>query len=178
MRRRIGCLMLSVIAITSMNARKLAAQAVLGKIYVFASKLSPPKYPPLARTARISGDVKLELQLRQDGTVSSVRVISGHPLLAPAAIESAKASQFTCDNNCVLPSTYVLTYTFGFREDGDCGGVKVGRRSPRCLYLWKCKTWYEDHTRPAVIIESRDRVTVGADTACVEPDAASKRNQK
>jgi TonB family protein len=158
-----------------LDAWKALAQDVHGDVYVEDAELSPPKYPPLARTARISGDVKLELQLRPDGTVSSVRVISGHPLLAPAAVESAKGSRFTC-YNCVMPSSYIFTYTFGFREDGDCTVVTL--RAPRCLYLWRCgPTQYKNGLRPPVIIHSKDRITVGADNVCVETDAATNHKQ-
>jgi outer membrane biosynthesis protein TonB len=43
--------------------------------------LSPPLYPPLARQARIMGDVKLRIGIRRDGTVATADVISGHPML-------------------------------------------------------------------------------------------------
>ena len=46
----------------------------------------PPSYPPLARQARISGLVLLEANISVDGTIENVRVITGHPLLAPAAV--------------------------------------------------------------------------------------------
>src|SRR6266849_252685 len=60
------------------------------------AKLHPPTFPPLANQARIAGDVELELGIRQDGSVESATVVSGHPLLAQAAMESAKLSQFQC----------------------------------------------------------------------------------
>jgi TonB family protein len=49
-----------------------------------------PVYPPLARQARIQGVVTLKAYIRKDGNVMNLEVISGHPLLAPAAIEAAK----------------------------------------------------------------------------------------
>lgn len=50
-----------------------------------------PKYPPLARAARIEGEVRLEFVLDRDGNPSSVTVISGHPTLAPATVETVKS---------------------------------------------------------------------------------------
>jgi len=172
--RRSRCALIAMVAIgfSVIAVQMILAQTPQHEIYVEPAELSPPKYPPLARTARISGDVKLELQLRPDETVSSVRVLSGRPILAPAAVESAKASRFAC-YGCVLPATYTVTYTFGFRQDGGCNSVRVGARSPKCLYLWKCRTWSEDRLRDSIIIQSRDRITVGADSACVEPDTAA-----
>jgi protein TonB len=49
-----------------------------------------PVYPPLAKQARISGTVKLEGVIARDGTVQQLRVLSGHPLLTPAALEAVK----------------------------------------------------------------------------------------
>src|SRR5690349_6317988 len=49
-----------------------------------------PNYPPLAKQARISGTVKLEAVIAKDGTIKNLSVISGHPLLVPAALEAVK----------------------------------------------------------------------------------------
>jgi len=49
-----------------------------------------PVYPPLAKQARISGVVKLSAIISKDGTIQKLEVISGHPLLAPAALEAVK----------------------------------------------------------------------------------------
>ena len=49
-----------------------------------------PAYPPLARQARIQGQVMLQAEISKDGTIQNLRLISGHPMLAPAAIEAVK----------------------------------------------------------------------------------------
>ena len=49
-----------------------------------------PNYPPLARQARIQGTVLLQAEISRDGTIENLRLISGHPMLAPAAIEAVK----------------------------------------------------------------------------------------
>ena len=49
-----------------------------------------PAYPPLARQARIQGQVLLQAQISKDGTIENLQLISGHPMLAPAAIEAVK----------------------------------------------------------------------------------------
>jgi periplasmic protein TonB len=49
-----------------------------------------PAYPPLARQARIQGTVLLQAEISKDGTIENLRLISGHPMLAPAAIEAVK----------------------------------------------------------------------------------------
>jgi len=49
-----------------------------------------PAYPPLAKQARISGVVHLQAVIAKDGTVMDLKVIGGHPLLIPAALEAVK----------------------------------------------------------------------------------------
>ena len=49
-----------------------------------------PVYPPLARQARIQGVVLLQAEISKDGTIENLRLISGHPMLAPAAIDAVK----------------------------------------------------------------------------------------
>ena len=56
---------------------------VLNNVYL-------PVYPPLARQARIMGDVKILVGVRQDGSVASAEVVSGHPMLSKAAVEAVR----------------------------------------------------------------------------------------
>ncbi len=49
-----------------------------------------PEYPPLARLARIQGRVRLEAIIAKDGTIADLKVMSGHPLLAEAALEAVR----------------------------------------------------------------------------------------
>src|SRR5271166_6853720 len=47
-----------------------------------------PNYPQLAKQARIQGQVVLQAEISKDGTIQNLQLISGHPMLAPAAIEA------------------------------------------------------------------------------------------
>ncbi|HEY4904400.1 MAG TPA: energy transducer TonB [Candidatus Sulfotelmatobacter sp.] len=49
-----------------------------------------PNYPPLARQARIQGTVILQAEISKTGDIQNLRLVSGHPMLAPAAIEAVK----------------------------------------------------------------------------------------
>jgi protein TonB len=49
-----------------------------------------PLYPPLARQARIQGTVVLQAVIAKDGTIQNLRLMQGHPMLAPSAIEAVK----------------------------------------------------------------------------------------
>ncbi len=49
-----------------------------------------PLYPPEAKQARIQGVVRMLATIGKDGTVQQLTLESGHPLLAPAAMEAVK----------------------------------------------------------------------------------------
>lgn len=49
-----------------------------------------PVYPPLAKQARIQGVVAFEAVIDREGHVQNLMVLSGHPLLVPAALEAVK----------------------------------------------------------------------------------------
>jgi periplasmic protein TonB len=49
-----------------------------------------PTYPPLARNARIQGAVVLQAMISKLGTIENLRLLSGHPMLAPAAIDAVR----------------------------------------------------------------------------------------
>jgi TonB family protein len=66
------------------------------------AKLQSLDYPTLALQARISGTVHLELRVASDGSVGTVRIITGNHILALAAQENAKGWKFM---RCVLQGT-------------------------------------------------------------------------
>ena len=49
-----------------------------------------PQYPTLARAARVQGQVRLTAIISKTGEIENLTLISGHPLLAPSAIEAVK----------------------------------------------------------------------------------------
>jgi periplasmic protein TonB len=49
-----------------------------------------PTYPPLARSARLQGQVVLQAVISRQGGIENLRVLSGHPMLVPAAIEAVR----------------------------------------------------------------------------------------
>ncbi len=49
-----------------------------------------PIYPPLARQARIQGEVVLQAIIGKDGTIQNLRVVSGHPMLVGAAVDAVR----------------------------------------------------------------------------------------
>lgn len=53
-----------------------------------------PTYPPLARQARIYGSVVLQAVISKGGTIEGLHLVSGHPMLAPAAIDAVKQCRY------------------------------------------------------------------------------------
>ena len=52
-------------------------------------KIEPP-YPSIARAARIQGQVVLSAIISKTGEIENLVLVSGHPMLVPAAIEAVK----------------------------------------------------------------------------------------
>lgn len=53
-----------------------------------------PMYPPLAKQARIQGMVRFTALIDNEGNIVSLQLVSGHPLLAEAAMEAVKQWQY------------------------------------------------------------------------------------
>jgi TonB family protein len=142
---------------------------VLNNVYL-------PVYPPLARQARIMGDVKILVGVRQDGSVASAEVVSGHPMLKQAALESAQKSTFLCRECKGTVTLFTVTYTFGFRVDGgdlDCT-LPVRQRAAKCLGLWRCGGWYSPPPRKAAVGQTQDHVIILENATCVETESAAR----
>jgi TonB family protein len=171
-----------VVPLTNLIAALMSATGTLfaqnpanpdtGKSQVTITELFPPAYPPPARQTRIAGNVHLERKIRPDGGVSSLEVVSGHPLLTQAALESAKQSHFRCTNCSENLISYRLVYTFQFVDTEHCCSTTLADlpkpsqsenhitvvtrpmclcgpaetptkvRSIKCLYLWHCSVRY------------------------------------
>jgi len=103
------------IVVGGISVRSLAQSAAnsdTAKGEVRLAKLSETIYPPLARQTHISGDVELALEIRADGSIQSATVVSGHPLLTPSALDSARRSRFECEDCGQGIHTYRLLYSF------------------------------------------------------------------
>ena len=49
-----------------------------------------PLYPPLARQARIQGQVILRAVISRSGAIENLQVLTGHPMLVQSAIDAVK----------------------------------------------------------------------------------------
>ena len=93
-------------------AASIAANNIIKKV--------DPVYPPIARTARIQGTVILNIVVSIQGAVTSVRYVSGPPLLMKAAMDAVKQwryTPFTLDGKSVQASTSVaVVFSLGIPE--------------------------------------------------------------
>lgn len=111
-------------------------------------RLENPDYPILARQARVEGPVIIAVHFTGcDVDTTSTRVISGHPMLADAALDSVRRSTLKCggfrDSDAMLKFVFQLG-----AERSDC-------RSPR-----------------ARVSTHRNEVYVRAAAFCVTPNVA------
>ena len=68
-----------------------------------------PEYPELARHARISGSVKVEAVVAPNGTVRSVKILGGHPLLGQAAQDAMRKWRYA---PAASESTVIVVFNF------------------------------------------------------------------
>lgn len=59
-----------------------------------ATKMAIPTYPAMAKNMRIEGQVIVEVELDEEGNVTSAKTVSGHSMLRNSAEEAAKRSKF------------------------------------------------------------------------------------
>jgi protein TonB len=49
-----------------------------------------PAYPTLAKAARVQGEVVLKAVIDVNGSIQNLQLVSGHPMLVPAAITAVQ----------------------------------------------------------------------------------------
>jgi TonB family protein len=139
---------------SALNAQSSEGEAIL-------ITLSKTSYPPLARQTRVAGDVELTLTVKADGAIQSVDIVSGHPLLTRAAVDSAQHSTFECRKCGEAGTSLRLTYTFHLvgpdkcctDTKGDADEVQPEQQVPR-------------------VIQSQNHVTVVDKPTCICDAAA------
>jgi hypothetical protein len=74
-------------------------------------KYDLPQYPPIAKAAQLSGEVRLKiLPDLQTGLVKDVHQLSGNPLLGSVAIDAARKWQFSSSIDTSQPVEVVLKF--------------------------------------------------------------------
>jgi TonB family protein len=96
----------------------MCASALAQQHKISVQKYEFPIYPVIAKQAHISADVKLQLEMLPSGEVQNVRVVTGHPMLTQAAIDTIKKWRFHCDD-CAYGVPFDHQFTFSFRIQGE-----------------------------------------------------------
>jgi TonB family protein len=65
-----------------------------GKLNGRALSLPNPEYPPIARAAKASGEVTVQITVDKQGNVIAATAVGGHPLLQNAAVNAARQAKF------------------------------------------------------------------------------------
>jgi TonB family protein len=113
---RLKCALVSIWLLVS--ALTTSAQANL-----CVTSFVVPEYPQLAETARVYGDVVLEVTLKPDGSVATSRVVSGHPLLKAAAQENSMTWKFeSIERKELANEEFTLIYRYLLSDAVRCGG--------------------------------------------------------
>jgi TonB family protein len=71
-----------------------------------------PAYPDIARSAHITGKVKIEATIAADGHVTSTKVVGGSPVLVNVAVEALDKWRFEASSS---DTTEIIEFQF----DGD-----------------------------------------------------------
>lgn len=79
-----------------------------------AISLPKPAYPAIARAARASGTVNVQVTVDENGNVINARPVSGHPLLQASATSAARQAKFspTIIGGQRVKVTGVITFNF------------------------------------------------------------------
>jgi len=79
-----------------------------------AVSLPKPSYPAVAKAARQTGTVTVQVTIDENGSVISARAVSGPPLLQAAAVQAAYGAKFSPTKLSGQPVkvTGVITYNF------------------------------------------------------------------
>lgn len=76
-----------------------------------------PEYPELAKRARVSGAVILQVNVDEEGDVYDVKVLNGHPLLQEAAVNAVRQWKYspTLLNGEPVPVVAMVTVVFSLK---------------------------------------------------------------
>jgi hypothetical protein len=76
--------------------------------------VGPENYPTAAKTVYASGNVKVKVEISNDGNVISAESVGGHPLLRAVSVESAKMWKFSAEPGASEKRFTILTFNYNF----------------------------------------------------------------
>lgn len=96
------------------NATGSGAMVSGGVLNSKATSLPKPPYPPIAKAAKASGTVVVQVVVDETGKVITARAVSGHPLLRASAEQAARQATFapTVVSGKPVKVSGTITYDF------------------------------------------------------------------
>lgn len=88
-----------------------------------------PQYPPEATDAHIHGLVKISVMIGKDGHTERIKLISGHPLLAPAALQAVRQWTYEPTQANGIPVHVITEIDIPFNLDAN--GAPVAPQASR-----------------------------------------------
>jgi len=77
-----------------------------------------PVYPAIAKTAHVEGTVVVEAVISRTGTIESLHIVSGPPMLQRAAIDAIQAARYQPYRLNGVPTEVQTTFNVNFRMGG------------------------------------------------------------
>jgi len=103
-------------------------------------------YPPLAQMARIQGNIILEISINEFGAASVRRLVTGHPMLAPSAIQSVSRWKYHPFEINGKPSAVVTLVMVTFGSPG-----KANDGAARAEILFQDNFWTAEESAQAAL---------------------------
>lgn len=105
------------VSIATNTPKKISVSG--GVLQGSALKKPQPAYPPIAKAAKASGPVQVQITVSEEGKVVDATAISGHPLLRDSALEAARQWEFKPVELSGVPVKVqgILTFNFTLAED-------------------------------------------------------------
>jgi len=85
MQRHSVVMLLILVLVSGFHTGSVAQQDLSANARRIVNKV-PPEYPRMARDMNLGGTVRVEAVVAGNGSVKSVEILGGHPLLAAAAV--------------------------------------------------------------------------------------------
>ncbi len=117
----------NAVALPGLPARTPGSATVIsgGVLNGKAVSKPAPQYPAVAKSARATGTVSVQVTVDESGKVVAANAVSGHPLLLAAAVDAARQARFapTLLSGKPVKTTGIITYNFAL--DGTTGAATV-----------------------------------------------------
>ena len=97
--------------VLTLDPSKFCCSSPTGGSFPLPVKISPALFPPAAIAIRATGEVTVDVNIKQDGTVEAAVATSGHPLLRGSARKAALESLFEAGPEGTSREA-TLTYVF------------------------------------------------------------------